>query len=113
VFIDTPGLHARGDKGMSHYLNRTAHSASLQDVDVVVFVVQALVWTDEDERALNALRQSWLPRSSSRSTRSTWSSRTRHACCRSSRHGRVFDFAELVPVSAREGRQPAERWPRP
>ena len=54
VFVDTPGIHDRGDKAMSHYLNRTAHTA-LHDVDVIVFVVQALAWTDEDERVLKAL----------------------------------------------------------
>lgn len=46
VFVDTPGIHERGNKAMSHYLNRTAHTA-LIDVDVAVFVVQALAWTSE------------------------------------------------------------------
>ena len=60
VFVDTPGIHDRGDKAMSHYLNRTAHTA-LHDVDVIVFVVQALTWTDEDERVLKALAAATVP----------------------------------------------------
>jgi GTP-binding protein Era len=60
VFVDTPGIHARGGKAMSHYLNRAARAA-LQDVDLAVFVVQAMVWTDEDQRALDALRQAGVP----------------------------------------------------
>lgn len=54
VYIDTPGMHQRGDKAMNRYLNRTAH-ASLQDVDVALFVCQALVWTNEDQRVLQAI----------------------------------------------------------
>ena len=60
VFVDTPGIHDRGDKAMGHYLNRTAYSA-LVDVDVIVFVIQALAWTREDERVLSAIREAAAP----------------------------------------------------
>ncbi len=60
VFVDTPGIHDRGDKAMSHYLNRAAHSALL-DVDVILFVVQALAWTAEDEQVLAAIARAALP----------------------------------------------------
>jgi GTP-binding protein Era len=61
VFIDTPGLH-RGRKGaLNRYLNRTAY-ASLADVDVVVFVVDRLRWTDEDEAVSERLREHPAPR---------------------------------------------------
>ncbi len=60
VFVDTPGMHQRGDKAMNHYLNRTARSAML-DVDVVLFVVQAMAWTDEDEGVLKAIVENKSP----------------------------------------------------
>ncbi len=60
VFVDTPGIHDRGDKAMNFYLNRTAHTA-LQDVDLVIFVVQALAWTEEDERVLDAIVRAGIP----------------------------------------------------
>ena len=60
VFVDTPGIHDRGGRAMSHYLNRTAHTA-LHDVDLVVFVVQALAWTAEDERVLQAISSAGVP----------------------------------------------------
>ena len=60
VFVDTPGLHQRGDKAMNFYLNRTAHSALL-GVDVVLFVVHAMAWTDEDELVLKAIIDAGLP----------------------------------------------------
>jgi GTP-binding protein Era len=39
VYIDTPGIHQRGEKAMNRYLNRTAHTALL-DVNVAIFVVR-------------------------------------------------------------------------
>ena len=60
VFVDTPGIHDRGDKAMNFYLNRTAYGA-LQDVDMVLFVVQAMAWTEEDERVLKAIKKTGIP----------------------------------------------------
>jgi len=60
VFIDTPGLHDRGAKAMNRYLNRTARSA-LTGVDLALFVVEAGVWTGEDERVLGMLREAATP----------------------------------------------------
>jgi GTP-binding protein Era len=56
AFVDTPGLHDRGAKAMNRYLNRTARSA-LTGVDLALFVVEAGVWTGEDERVLGLLRE--------------------------------------------------------
>ncbi len=60
VFIDTPGLHNRRAGALNRYLNRTA-TASLADVDVVVFVVDRLRWTDEDEAVRDRLRDHPAP----------------------------------------------------
>jgi GTP-binding protein Era len=60
LYVDTPGIHQRGGQAMNRYLNRTARTA-LADVDVAVFVVQALQWTDEDAAVLAALNGSGLP----------------------------------------------------
>jgi len=54
IFVDTPGLHAGARRAMNRHMNRAA-LASLQDADVNVFVVEALRWTDEDQRVLNEL----------------------------------------------------------
>ena len=54
VFVDLPGLHARQPRAINRYMNRTA-LASLADSDVNLFVIEALRWTDEDERALAEL----------------------------------------------------------
>ncbi len=48
LFVDTPGIHKRGDHALNRYLNRTARAA-LQDVDLLLFVVEAGTWTAEDQ----------------------------------------------------------------
>lgn len=48
IFIDTPGMHKKESNAVNRYMNRAANSAA-QGVDVVVFVVDRLVWTEEDE----------------------------------------------------------------
>lgn len=47
VFVDTPGIHHGGKKFLNRYMNQEARSA-LHDVDVVVFVIEAMKWTHED-----------------------------------------------------------------
>jgi GTP-binding protein Era len=60
VYIDTPGIHQRGEKAMNRYLNRTAHTALL-DVNVAIFVGQALVWTKEDAAVVKAIEAAGTP----------------------------------------------------
>jgi GTP-binding protein Era len=60
VFADLPGIHAQQKRAMNRYMNRTA-LASLGDVDLNLFVVEALRWTEEDERVLEALEQAGVP----------------------------------------------------
>ncbi len=57
VFVDTPGIHRGRRSAMSRYLNRTARGA-LDGVDVVIFMVEALRWTDEDDDVRRELRGS-------------------------------------------------------
>ena len=60
IYVDTPGLHQRGDQVMNRYLNRTARSV-LTDVDLLMLVVEAGRWTEEDAGVLNLVIQSKLP----------------------------------------------------
>jgi GTP-binding protein Era len=56
VYVDTPGLHRQGRRAMNRYLNRAAASV-LGYVDVVVFLIEALRWTVEDEDVLQRLTE--------------------------------------------------------
>jgi GTP-binding protein Era len=60
IYVDTPGIHQRGDHAMNRYLNRTAKSA-LVDVDLVIFVVEALRWNEEDAMVLESIIQEQMP----------------------------------------------------
>ncbi|MES9872707.1 MAG: GTPase Era [Candidatus Sedimenticola sp. 6PFRAG7] len=60
IYVDTPGIHQRGDQAMNKYLNRTAKSA-LADVDLLVFVVEAMRWTEEDAAVLQTIKSNNIP----------------------------------------------------
>ena len=51
VFVDTPGIHISRKKAINSYMNRAA-SSSLKDVDVILWLVEAGLWTKEDDRVL-------------------------------------------------------------
>ncbi len=60
ALVDTPGLHHGARRMLNTYMNRTA-AVSLADADLVAFVVEALRFTDEDERVLERIRGAGRP----------------------------------------------------
>lgn len=54
VFIDTPGLHQAEKRAMNRYLNRLASSV-IADADVIVFLMDARLWNEDDETVLKKL----------------------------------------------------------
>lgn len=60
IYVDTPGLHGYNGRAMNRYMNRTT-SQVLQDVDVVVFLVEGLRWTSDDELVLGKLEDLACP----------------------------------------------------
>lgn len=55
VFIDTPGMHHGQRRAINQYMNRVA-AAALQDADLVVWLVEACQWREDDERVLTRLQ---------------------------------------------------------
>jgi len=51
VFVDTPGMHRSRGRAINRAMNRAA-SGAVVDADVIVIVVEALRWTDEDQDVL-------------------------------------------------------------
>ncbi len=105
AFVDTPGIHTRGGKAMNQYLNRAAYSA-LHDVDVAVFVVQALSWNDEDERVLDGLKKSGLPVILAVNKIDLVSPKERLLPFLQ-RLADLHPFVEVIPLSARDGEHTA------
>lgn len=60
VYIDTPGLHQGGRRAINRVMNRAA-SGVLEEADVVVFMVEALKWKDEDAFVLGLLEGVSVP----------------------------------------------------
>ncbi|MBL4821127.1 MAG: GTPase Era [Gammaproteobacteria bacterium] len=55
IYVDTPGLHHERKKPLNRMMNETVERV-IRDVDVVIFMVERLVWTDEDELVCKALK---------------------------------------------------------
>ena len=103
VYIDTPGIHQRGNQAMNRYLNRTAHS-TLLDVDLAVFVCQALAWHDEDTQVLKAIARAGVPAIGVVNKIDTVQPREKLLPFLAELGAR-HDFLEIIPVSARDGTQ--------
>ena len=60
IFTDTPGIHLNS----KNLLNRTLNSeavAAIEDVEAIIFIVEALKWTDEDDFVLNRIKHTKVP----------------------------------------------------
>jgi GTP-binding protein Era len=51
IFVDTPGLHIEEKRAINRLMNRAA-SSSINDVEMIVFVVEGTHWTADDEMVL-------------------------------------------------------------
>ena len=102
IYVDTPGIHERADHAMNRYLNRTAKTA-LVDVDVLIFVVEALRWTSEDEKVLGLLQGRTLPVILAVNKVDRVKQKEQLLPFMAEMAER-FDFTEMVPVSAKNGR---------
>jgi GTP-binding protein Era len=60
VFVDTPGIHIGSKKAINAYMNRAA-SSTFNDVDMILWLVEAGKWTKEDERVLEHIGRVDVP----------------------------------------------------
>ena len=56
LFVDTPGIHRNAGKAMNRLMNRTATGA-LMEADLVIFVIEANRWTEEDNDVLERIKK--------------------------------------------------------
>ena len=52
IFVDTPGLHIEEKRAINRLMNRAA-SSSINDVEMVIFVVEGTHWNEDDEMVLS------------------------------------------------------------
>lgn len=60
AFVDTPGLHRQEGRALNRAMNRTAAAAAL-DADLILLVVEAMRFGDEDRMALTRAREASRP----------------------------------------------------
>ncbi|NJD00324.1 GTPase Era [Candidatus Erwinia dacicola] len=60
IYIDTPGLHMEEKRAINRLMNRAA-SSSIGDVEMVIFMVEGIKWTADDEMVLNKLKDGRVP----------------------------------------------------
>lgn len=101
ILVDTPGLHQAGGSMINRVINRTARS-SLSGVDVLVLMINAAGWTDEDLLPFELATAEKVPviLVINKIDRLKDKSGLLPLIDESSRR---FDFAEIVPVSALRG----------
>lgn len=61
VFLDTPGLHSDGKRALNRQLNRVARQVP-EEADVIVHVIDARRWNDDDEQVWNLIGSQDRPR---------------------------------------------------
>jgi GTP-binding protein Era len=103
VYVDTPGIHQRSPKTLNRMMNKTALTV-LRDVDVIVFLLDALHWKPDDAYVLQMIQQTNVPcilavnkidKVKDKKTLLPWIGEM------SARHA----FVSIVPLSARTGDQ--------
>jgi len=60
IYIDTPGIHLAAKRALNRYMNRIAR-ASFQDVDLILFLIEAGRWTRQDEHVARTLASVDVP----------------------------------------------------
>jgi GTP-binding protein Era len=60
VYVDTPGMHKDQKRALNRVMNATVAEV-LKDVDVVLFVVERLIFNEEDEMVLQAMEKLSVP----------------------------------------------------
>lgn len=103
VYVDTPGIHLGSKKAMNRMMNKTAIRV-LNDVDVIVFVIDGMIWRDEDEYVLTLIQSAKVPcvlvinkvdKIADKQSLLPWIEQL----------SQRYDFAAIIPISARTGVQ--------
>ena len=103
VYVDTPGLHGGKGRAIDRAMSRAALGA-LQEVDLVVFVVEALRWNKDDALVADRLRDLHVPVIVA-VNKVDRVQRKEDLLPYLAELGTRGSFAEVIPVSARAGLQ--------
>ncbi len=101
ILVDTPGMHRSDGKAMNRVMNRAAANALL-DADLVLFVIEANRWTEEDADVLARVRKSGRPAFAV--LNKVDSVHPKDAILTALKSlSEKFEFEEMIPLSAKDG----------
>lgn len=101
IYVDTPGLHKEEKRAINKLMNRAASSA-LGDVEVILFVIEAMKWYEDDEMVLSKIKRSKKPvmllvnKVDEIKDKETLMPFLQKIAA-------LHDFAEIIPISAEKG----------
>jgi len=102
IYVDTPGIHISDKRAMNRYMNRAAAS-SIDDVDVILFVVDGMNWTEEDENVLERLKNNAKAPVILVINKVDKLGDKEELLPHIEKLSAEFDFSNVVPISARKG----------
>ena len=108
VFVDTPGIHDAGKRQLNKMINKTAIS-SLEDVDIILFMMDDRGWTEEVELAFSAIGDPKVPVFLLINKVDKIKDKKKLLPLIDSASKR-YDFAQIVPMSAVQARDTAALW---
>lgn len=106
VYVDTPGFHRAKKSKLNRYMLRAIQSA-LTDVDLIIFVVDCLIWREEDEMVLENIIKTEKPIILVLNKVDRIKDKNRLLPYLQNLNTK-FDFAAIIPLSAKTGSNIAE-----
>lgn len=101
IYVDTPGMHIREVRALNRYMNKVARQ-SLKDVDAVIFMIDSLKWTEEDQMVFELVKELRCPVILVVNKTDTVLEKPLLLPHLQTLHAK-FNFAEVIPVSAKRG----------
>jgi GTP-binding protein Era len=99
IYVDTPGMHIQEAHLLNKFMNKEARRA-LVDVDVIIFVIDGLKWTEEDQLVFDLISKIKRPVILALNKVDTLSDKTMLLpYCESL--AVKFGFVEIIPLSAK------------
>lgn len=108
VFVDTPGIHDPGKRQLNKVINKTAIN-SLEDVDIILFMMDDRGWNDEVELAFAAIGNPGVPVYLLINKTDKLSDKTALLPLIEKAKDR-YDFAQIIPISAQQKRDTDALW---
>lgn len=103
VYVDTPGLHLKEHRLINREMNKAAREA-LKDVDLILFVVAGLKWTEDDEWVLSIISKVNRPIFLLVNKIDEIADKS-ELLPHIKRLAEIYPFTQIIPISARLGTQ--------